>query len=93
MFGEFETASVFQALAGLGIGIFAGTYALFALRRIGGDSLAYFAGNSVAAALLLASNLGGFDLGRMLLQIALIALAFGAMILAFLSETGPARDG
>jgi hypothetical protein len=91
--GEFEAASVFQALGVIGIGIYAGTCALLLLRRIGGDSLAYFAGNAVAAALLLASNLGGFDLTRMLIQIAVIALAFAAMILAFLAETGAARDG
>ena len=88
MFGEYETAPVFQALGGAGIGIYFGTCVLLLKRAIGGDSLAYFAGNTVAAVLLLLSNIGAFDLTAVLVQIALIAAGFGLMILVFLIETG-----
>lgn len=84
---EFHVASLFQALLVSGLGLFALTYALLLRRAIGGDSLAFFAGNTVAAVLLLASNLGGFDLTLVLAQIALVAALFGLMILVFLAET------
>ena len=87
MYGEYEMASVFQALGVLGIGIYVASHALLIGRMIGGDSLVFFAGNAVAAALMLLSNLGGFDLTAVLVQVALIAAGFGLMILVLLAET------
>lgn len=87
MFGEFDVASVFQALGVVGIGLYVVSHALLLGRMIGGDSLVFFTGNTVAAALLLASNLGGFDLTALLVQIAVIAAGFGLMILLLVAET------
>jgi len=88
VWGEFGVASVFQALGVIGIGIYVGSHALLLGRMIGGDSLVFFAGNTVAAALLLCSNFGGFNLPWVLVQIGLIASAFAAMILLLVAETG-----
>lgn len=93
VFGEYESASVFQALGVVGIGIYIGTCAMFLRRAIGGDSLAYFAGNAVAAALLLMSNIGNFDLTAMLVQMGLVAAGFGLMIVVFPAEVGNRERG
>jgi len=85
--GEFEMTSVFQAFGVIGIGIYVVSHGLLLGRMIGGDSLVFFAGNTVAAALLLVSNLGGFDLTAMLVQVALIAAGFGLMILLLVAES------
>lgn len=80
---EYLALSPHHAIGLVGFTIFVGAHILLNSRKIGGDGLAYFAGNTVAAALVLASNFGGFHLGWVLAQIGLIALAMTAMIARF----------
>ena len=87
MLYEYMAISPFHGLGLLGFTIFVGVHALLNWRIIGGDGLAFFAGNTVAAALVLASNFGEFHLLWVLAQIALIALTMTAMIARFLTTT------
>ncbi len=85
--GEGEIVLLFRTIGVLGVTVFAVTYALLFKRVISGDSVAFFAGNTVAAALVLTSNASSFNLTSVLIQIGLIALCLCAMILRFLDET------
>lgn len=87
MLSEGEIVLLFRAIGVLGVTVFVGTYALLLKRVISGDSVAFFAGNTVAAALVLSSNLGAFNLTSVLIQIGLIALCLCTMILRFLEDT------
>ncbi len=80
---EYLALSPHHAIGLVGFSIFVGVHILLNSRKIGGDGLAFFAGNTVAAALVLASNFGGFHLGWVLAQIGLIAFAMTAMIARF----------
>lgn len=80
---EYLDLSLHHAIGLFGFSIFVGVHILLNSRKIGGDGLAFFAGNTVAAALVLASNFGGFHLGWVLAQIGLITLAMTAMIAQF----------
>lgn len=75
--------SMFEVLGVLGVTMFVGFQALVHWRIIGGDGLAFFAGNTVAAALVLTSNFGDVNPAWLGLQIGLIALAMLAMIARF----------
>ena len=86
MFYEFEVVTLFRTIGVVGFAVHVGIYALLSWRIIGGDSLAFFAGNTVAAALILGSNVGAFHTGWVLVQIAFVALGMGTMILIFLSQ-------
>lgn len=83
MFHEYLPISPFDILGVLGVMVFAGVQVLFNRRIIGGDGLAFFAGNTVAAALVLASNLDGLHLPWFLAQFALVVLALLVMIARF----------
>ena len=83
MFYEYLPISPFDFLGLLGVLVFFGVQVLFSRRIIGGDGLAFFAGNTVAAALVLASNLDGLYLPLFLAQIILIVLAMLMMIARF----------
>lgn len=80
---EFPVFLPFQALGLLGLVVFVGVHALLYLRIIGGGGLIFFSGNTVAAALVLASNLGGVPVVWLLAQIVLIAAVLLAMIALF----------
>ncbi len=81
---EYLSLSPHHAIGLVGFAIFVGVQILLNSRKIGGDGLVFFAGNTVAAALVLASNFGGFHLVWVLAQIVLIACAMTAMIVQFL---------
>lgn len=83
MGGEYLAVLPFQAIGLLGLGVFVGVHALLYLRILSGGGLIFFSGNTVAAALILASNLGGAPLLWVLLQIIFIAMALIAMIALF----------
>ena len=83
MSGEFAVYLPFQALGLLGLTVFFGVHALLYLRILSGGGLIFFSGNTVAAALILGSNLGGAPVLWVLLQIILIAIALIAMIALF----------
>ncbi len=87
MFGEYEIVQLFRAIGVVGFLVYVGTYALLSWRILKGDSVAFFAGNTVAAALVLASNFGEFNLVLVLIQIFFIFLGLSAMILRFLEST------
>ena len=91
VFGEYEIVFLFRTIGVFGFAVYVGTYALLAWRVFDGDSVAFFAGNTVAAALVLASNFGEFKLAIVLIQIFFIALGLCAMILRFLEETALAE--
>ena len=80
---EYLVLSPSHAIGCVGFMIFVGVHILLNSRKIGGDGLAFFAGNTVAAALVLASNFGGVHLGWLLVQIAFVTLAMTAMIVRF----------
>jgi len=85
--GEYEIVLLFRAIGVLGVAVYVGTYALLSWRVLDGDSVAFFAGNTVAAALVLLSNIGVFSLASVLIQIFFIALGFSAMIWRLLEVT------
>ena len=87
LFDEYLVLSPSHAIGCVGVLIFIGVHILLNSRKIGGDGLAFFAGNTVAAALLLASNFGNVHLGWILVQIAFIAVAMTAMISRFFDAT------
>ena len=89
MFYEFEVVTFFRTIGVVGFAVYVGIYALLSWRIIGGDSLAFFAGNTVAAALVLLSNFGEFNLASVLIQIFFIIIGMSAMILRFLEDTEP----
>ncbi len=87
--GEFDIVIVFRAIGVFGFAVYVGVYALLSWRLIGGDSLVYFAGNTVAAALGLTSNIGEFNMASVLIQIFFIAIGMTAMILRLMAESEP----
>ncbi|MDJ0637558.1 MAG: hypothetical protein QNJ20_01890 [Paracoccaceae bacterium] len=87
--GEFDIVIVFRAIGVFGFAVYVGVYALLSWRLIGGDSLVYFAGNTVAAALVLTSNIGEFNMASVLIQIFFIAIGMTAMILRLMAESEP----
>ncbi len=89
MLGEFDIVIMFRAIGVFGFVVYVGVYALLSWRLIGGDSLVYFAGNTVAAALVLMSNIGGFNMASVLIQIFFIAIGMTAMILRLMAESEP----
>lgn len=80
---QFWAAAPFQVLGLLGLAVFVGVHALRIRRIIGGDGLIFFSGNTVAAALVLASNFGSTHVLWLLTQIVLIAIALTVMIAIF----------
>lgn len=91
MYGEFDIVWMFRMIGVFGCLVYVGIYALLSWRVIGGDSLLFFAGNTVAAALVLASNLGEFNLASVLLQMFFIFIGLSAMILRFMDTAKAAR--
>lgn len=83
MLGEYEFVLTCRMFAMLGGAVFVGTHALLKWRVLDGGSVAFFAGNTAAAALLLASNFAGVQPLWLLAQILLIALALLTMIALF----------
>lgn len=78
---------VFRAIGLVGVALYVLVYALLSWRWIGGDSLIFFAGNTLAASMVLLSNLGEFNLASVLIQIFFIVIGMAAMILRFLEDT------
>ncbi|MEM6387663.1 MAG: hypothetical protein AAF718_15655 [Pseudomonadota bacterium] len=87
MLSEIEPVSLFRVVGVFGFSVYVATYALVSVRVLSGDSLAFFAGNTVAATLVLMSNFGEFNLASVLIQIFFIAIGLCAMILRFLEDT------
>ena len=90
---EFLPLSMFDALGVLGVAMFVGFQALVHWRIMGGDGLAFFAGNTFAAALVLISNFGDVHPVWLPLQLAFIALAMLAMIARFFARPSRPRLG
>lgn len=86
MFGEYDIVLMCRSVGLLGVAVFVGTYALLMLRVLDGGSVAFFAGNTAAAALVLASNLAGFHVAWLLMQILIIAAALTMMIALFFDQ-------
>ncbi len=84
---EGEVVLLFRMIGVLGVSVFVGTYALLFRRVITGDSVAFLAGNTVAAVLVLTSNFAAFHLVSVIAQIVLIAVCLCTMILLFLEDT------
>ena len=59
---------------------------------LSGDSLIFFSGNTIAAALVLISNVSEFNLASVLIQIFFITIGMSAMILRFLEDTERPSD-
>ena len=83
MLGEYDIVLMCRSMGLLGVAVFVGTYALLLWRVLDGGSVAFFAGNTAAAALVLASNIAGFQIAWLVAQILLIAIAMTAMIALF----------
>lgn len=91
MLGEYEVALFFRAIGVLGVAVYVGTYALLSRRILDGDSVAFFAGNTVAAALVLTSNFGEFNLASVMAQVFFIVIGFTAMMKRFQEDTARAK--
>ncbi|MEL7152032.1 MAG: hypothetical protein AAGK71_14940 [Pseudomonadota bacterium] len=81
--GEYEIVLICRMIGVVGVAVYVGTYALLYWRVFDGGSVAFFAGNTAAAALVLASNMAGFHTAWLMAQIVLIAIAMTAMIALF----------
>jgi len=81
--GEYEIILICRMIGVVGVAVYVGTCALLYWRVFDGGSVAFFAGNTAAAALVLASNMAGFHIAWLMAQIVLIAIAMTAMIALF----------
>lgn len=83
MLGEYDIVLACRTVGLLGVAVFVGTYALLYWRVLDGGSVAFFAGNTAAAALVLASNLAGVHVVWLMIQLLLIVIVMTAMIALF----------
>ncbi len=90
MLNEYEIVMLFRTIGVVGFAVYVGTYALLSMRVLTGDSVAFFAGNTVAATLVLMSNFGEFNLASVLIQIFFITIGLGAMIFRFVEDSAAA---
>lgn len=84
---DLDINMIFRAAGLIGFATYVLVYALVGWRVLRGDSLFFFAGNTVAAALVLISNVSEFNLASVLIQIFFIIIGMSAMILRFLEDT------
>ncbi len=83
MFDSIDSSAMFR-LAGLsGFALYVSAYAMVGWRMITAESLHFFAANTVAAALVLLSNFGEFNLASVLIQIFFIFIGVSAILLRF----------
>ena len=80
---EIETLTFYRAAGLSGFGLYVVVYASLGWRLISGDSLSYFAGNTLAALLVLISNMGEFNLASVLIQVFFILIGTSAIFLRF----------
>lgn len=86
---ELDANLIFRAAGLTGFATYVIVYAMVGWRVLSGDSLLFFFGNTVAAALVLISNVSEFNLASVLIQIFFITIGMSAMILRFLEDTQP----
>lgn len=93
MFGEIEALNLPEAIWLLGVIVYVATYSFLCARVLTGDSLVFFGGNILSAALVLVSNVGEFTPFSVLLHLVLMAIGFCAMLLCFFDAPVPSERG
>lgn len=76
---QLETGNIYRALGLLGFGFYALMYVLLTWRYVDGDSVIYFAGNTVGAALTLCSVLADYNLTTVLISVFWILIGVKAI--------------
>ena len=89
---EVDLMTFYRAVGLTGFATYVLVYALLGWRIIAGDSLVYFGGNTLAAAMVLISNFGEFNLASVLIQVFFIVIGTSAILLRFREKPQPLQQ-
>ena len=80
-FFSFSTDDIYRVIGIAGFVAYVANYAALSFRLVSGDSIVYFAGNTLAATLVLISLTTDFNMASVLIQVFWIGIGLGAILL------------